>query len=296
MGRRRAAGRDLGGGRRAARRLGRRHAAAGRLDRSGLLLNISKIPFVFSARRKARCFLGSPSRNQRRGRRSIMTPIPSSLEQQQRFIGLDLFHAPEDLGESAVRQADNLYVDGGVFVTRPGLQGMFAAPLGSALHAPLAFVRTDGGREILFVSGGNLYRTVKGSAAWTKIQIGDTTDFTLSGARGADGACRQIRLLDRRRGGDAVVPNQSGSDARRDRGDHAQSARHSRFGQSHQRRDREFRKHVGVERAAGRLDRAAAHEYELRDEQRRRLGVRDRNGRRSARTPTLSWPVIWARP
>ncbi|BDI33333.1 hypothetical protein CCAX7_53840 [Capsulimonas corticalis] len=110
-----------------------------------------------------------------------MTPISTSFSQQRRFRGLDLFHAPENLDNGDVQQADNLYVDGGELVTRPGKSGQFTAPLGAALYSPIAFVKAGGGREILFVSGGNLYTTTKGAPTYSKIRINGVTDFSLTG-------------------------------------------------------------------------------------------------------------------
>ncbi|MCW3059810.1 MAG: hypothetical protein JWQ02_1631 [Capsulimonas sp.] len=117
-----------------------------------------------------------------------MPPISTTFSQQRRFDGLDLFHIPEDLPVGAVQQADNLYIDGGELVTRPGKLGMFNTPLHDpdppyarrVLHAPLAFVQSNGVRQILFVAKGALYKTIKGASDWTEIKLNDATHFALA--------------------------------------------------------------------------------------------------------------------
>lgn len=95
----------------------------------------------------------------------------TSLHTASNFIGLDLFHAPPALGPGLLTQADNLLVDGGDLVTRPGFSGCFAAPLAAPLYAPTPFLGADGATWIVFVSSGRLYAWAKGTTAPAEIVI-----------------------------------------------------------------------------------------------------------------------------
>lgn len=95
----------------------------------------------------------------------------SSLHTNQNFIGLDLFHSPPDLSPQMLTQADNLLVDGGSLVTRPGFAGLLAAVMGAPIYTPTAYLDTDGTTKIVFVSGGRLYKWAKGTSAATEIVI-----------------------------------------------------------------------------------------------------------------------------
>jgi hypothetical protein len=68
----------------------------------------------------------------------------SSLHTNQNFIGLDLFHSPPDLAPPMLTQADNLLIEGGSLVTRPGFVGLLAAAFGAAIYSPFAWLDTDG--------------------------------------------------------------------------------------------------------------------------------------------------------
>ena len=95
----------------------------------------------------------------------------SSLHTANNFIGLDLFHPPPQLGTGMLTQADNLLVDGGDLVTRPGFGGCFAAPLPGPLYCPTPFLDADGTSKIVFVSSGRLYKWAKGTTAPVEIVI-----------------------------------------------------------------------------------------------------------------------------
>ena len=95
----------------------------------------------------------------------------SSLHTASNFTGLDLFHAPPALAPGMLTQADNLLVDGGDLVTRPGFAGVFAAPLAAPLYAPVPFLAADGSTQIVFVSSGRLYKWAKGATAPVEIVI-----------------------------------------------------------------------------------------------------------------------------
>lgn len=106
----------------------------------------------------------------------------TSLHTARRFIGVDTHTQSGELGEGALTQADNLLLQGGVAVTRPGLAGQLDAAMGQALYAPLPYLKADRTTEVVFTSNGKLYRLPKGATAATEITKPGGVSFTLDSA------------------------------------------------------------------------------------------------------------------
>lgn len=105
------------------------------------------------------------------------------LHTSKRFIGLDLYHAPQDLPEGYLTQCDNLYVDGGELVTRPGKQGQLATPFANPVYMLLAYRKPDGTTDVLVTSGGHLYHWPKGAPTAPEITVSGITAGSLASSR-----------------------------------------------------------------------------------------------------------------
>ncbi len=88
--------------------------------------------------------------------------MATQLQTSRRFVGLDTYKTPGDLSGEYVTQADNVFVEGGEFVVRPGLQGQVLTPFGVPAYAPFAYVKADGTTETTFTAAGKLFRLPKG--------------------------------------------------------------------------------------------------------------------------------------
>ena len=107
------------------------------------------------------------------------TPRQNYMERD--WKGVDAYHSDKDIQVGFVAVADNLLLDGMDWVTRRGFVGQFTTPLATPLYEPFAFVKADQSTEILFSSGGKLYKTLKGSASYTEILNG-AVSFALASA------------------------------------------------------------------------------------------------------------------
>jgi hypothetical protein len=105
----------------------------------------------------------------------------SQVLRGQSFRGVNLQLPPERLPASDVQLADNMWVIGGEFYTRPGKHGMLAALLGGPIYSLTAYAASDGSQPpnittwLMFVCLGKLYVAQAGqSAPPTEIKIGGT--------------------------------------------------------------------------------------------------------------------------
>jgi hypothetical protein len=110
------------------------------------------------------------------------TPAPSSFLTQRRMTGVNVYDPPQDILPHQVQRADNLYSRAGVFVTRPGKQGLLTTPMGSPNYAPLVYVRDDLQTVLLYTSGGGLWFTLSSENFATphEILLNGTTHFNLN--------------------------------------------------------------------------------------------------------------------
>jgi len=110
------------------------------------------------------------------------------------FVGVDVYHAAQLLRPGFLQQADNLFVDGGELVTRPGKQGTLTqadvVARGSAaaygilpiVTANMTVAPPTYQTWFLFACGGKVYRQQKGATTSTEVLIGGATSFNLVSA------------------------------------------------------------------------------------------------------------------
>jgi hypothetical protein len=98
---------------------------------------------------------------------------------QHRFRGLNLYVPPQDMEPDELRIADNVFIKGGQPRTRPGLVGQLTTKYGTALYAPVEYIRPDGSTNVIFTTGGKLYQWVKGATAASEVFLNGTTSFNL---------------------------------------------------------------------------------------------------------------------
>ncbi len=114
--------------------------------------------------------------------------ISAPLHTARRFVGLDAYHAPQDLAEGMLTQADNVFVQGSDLVLRPGFAGQFSAPGGSPLYARLAYLNADGTTGMILESGGRVYQAAKGATSATEITFPGSGTLNSAGSRWARAA------------------------------------------------------------------------------------------------------------
>jgi hypothetical protein len=108
--------------------------------------------------------------------------IQNQFTQARGFIGLDLMSAPQDIQAGYSQQMDNLFVDGRILKSRPGIQGLLTTPFGSASYGLVAYKKLNNVTELVYCNGGKLFRQVKGAATATEILLNGSTSFNLNSA------------------------------------------------------------------------------------------------------------------
>jgi hypothetical protein len=121
--------------------------------------------------------------------------MPTSFLQSRRWRGHDVFHEPQDLPSDKCALLDNLVIHGGdmqiggVAVTRPGKQGLFASKLPKGIYEPLPFIKSDGSTRVFFVMGdsgstnGSLYFADKNTWVPTAVSGTPPTNISTDGIR-----------------------------------------------------------------------------------------------------------------
>ncbi len=91
-------------------------------------------------------------------------PVPNNSYSDERWVGIDAYHAPGKMGATYLAQADNCLIEGGDIVSRPGRVGLLNTPHTAPTYLLGPFRRADGTTAITYTSGGRLYRLDKGAA------------------------------------------------------------------------------------------------------------------------------------
>ncbi|MGO8670979.1 MAG: beta strand repeat-containing protein [Capsulimonadaceae bacterium] len=98
-----------------------------------------------------------------------ISPAPETLVMQRHFTGLNVYVPPQDMGPNEVQIADNVYVKGGEFRSRPGKIAQLATPFAEPVYVSEPYMMADGTSALLLTSGGKLYTWQKGSAVTTEL-------------------------------------------------------------------------------------------------------------------------------
>lgn len=111
-----------------------------------------------------------------------MTTIPYG---DPSFHGVDGFHQPERVPVGFLTQADNLDVQAGRMVVRPGKVGVLASALGSAIYNPTPVIQSDttGSTLIWFAQGTGLRTYAPGATTTTAITLPGSVSLTAANVR-----------------------------------------------------------------------------------------------------------------
>ncbi len=92
-------------------------------------------------------------------------------------FGIDKFHSLEDIAPGYYRSLENLSLEAGNAVSRPGKRALFTSPSGNPMYEPFPYY--DGtNTKILWSEGGKLYKWAEGDTGKTEIK--DYTGASLS--------------------------------------------------------------------------------------------------------------------
>ena len=92
-------------------------------------------------------------------------PVPTIPLGDSDWRGMNSFHAQQDVPDRFAEDAQNLHVEAGQWVSRPGFQGQLAAKLSGTPDAATTVTQADGTTYIWFEQGGALYRYIPGETA-----------------------------------------------------------------------------------------------------------------------------------
>lgn len=84
------------------------------------------------------------------------------------FLGLDTATPAELLPRGALSRADDVVLDRGHLLTRPGVRGQLTTPHGAALYSPCSYVSSGAG-SVLYATGGKLYKWARGDSSATEL-------------------------------------------------------------------------------------------------------------------------------
>ena len=108
--------------------------------------------------------------------------MPSQTYKDRGFRGLDTYNAPSEVQPGFLTQCDNLRVDGGDLVTRPGLQGVLTTNHSGPVYGLAPHVKADGTTELLYSAGSKLWRWTPGMSAATEVKLGTASFWSVPGS------------------------------------------------------------------------------------------------------------------
>jgi len=94
------------------------------------------------------------------------------------WYGLDTYHPAKNVPEGFCSVIDNLVIEGGQLVIRPGKQGQLTSIMGGAIYALTPIIQSDGTTNIWFAQGSNLYKYVPGGTSATQITYSGMPSLT----------------------------------------------------------------------------------------------------------------------
>lgn len=88
------------------------------------------------------------------------------------FAGVDTSRQPDALPQGVLSRADNVVLDRGDLLTRPGVRGQLASSEAAAVYAPTQFLASGEG-SVVYTANGGLYKWARGATSRTAINDGD---------------------------------------------------------------------------------------------------------------------------